>query len=535
LLAAAALVTVLYALALATPELADLSGDSARYLLLARGLAEGRGYVNMETPGRPPHTEFAPGVPALLAVMMKVTASPWAGKVLMYLFLLGSVGALYWLARERDRRLKTGATCAAGLALLWAAMPQGARMANVVMSDLPYTAVSVAALAAVDAALRAPRPRAWVLAGLAIAAAFYFRQVAVALWLGSVAGIALQREMGRGARLRAALLLTAGFALPAGLWLVRNHVAAGSVDQAHYEKLFAAAESNPFAGSIGVAGLLKRTGQGLAAYVRFIPGVVLDLAAARAGQWLRLAVAVLAAAPVIYGLILGLGRRRGPLEFYFIFYFMIICVWQSHYPRYLVPAVPLGLLLAAEAIRDLPGLSRIRMQAALLAAAVALSWAVAGIDLALMHRGPKASDAEAAALTGPMDWGRWYQLPDLMASSDPAAMAAGYQRQLAACIWMRDGLPSDAVVMARKPALAAYYSGHYAIQYPAEADPARFWERCREMGATHFLLDETSPAVRALFRNHLDYLLQQPGPPAVTTAFELGGTLVLAYHPAANP
>ena len=39
------------------PGLGDLSGDSARYLLLGRALAEGRGFVELEKPEAPPHTE----------------------------------------------------------------------------------------------------------------------------------------------------------------------------------------------------------------------------------------------------------------------------------------------------------------------------------------------------------------------------------------------------------------------------------------------------------------------------------------------
>jgi hypothetical protein len=102
---------------------------------------------------------------------------------------------------------------------------------------------------------------------------------------------------------------------------------------------------------------------------------------------------------------------------------------------------------------------------------------------------------------------------------------------------MREGLPADAVVMARKPTLVAYYSGRYSIQYVPETDPRAFFRKCEELGVTHFLVDETAPAARALFQRHLDALMSgSAGPwPVVRKSFSLGATHVMELQGSARP
>ena len=54
--------------------------------------------------------------------------------------------------------------------------------------------------------------------------------------------------------------------------------------------------------------------------------------------------------------------------------------------------------------------------------------------------------------------------------------------------WIGPNAP-DAVVLARKPSLAWYWSGRPSAVFPMRYDPEATWQFVREIGATHALLD----------------------------------------------
>jgi hypothetical protein len=538
-------VVLLYLSVFLSRDLADLSGDSARYLLLARGLAQGQGYVDLEKPGQPAHTEFAPGLPVLLAPFFRLSSSLVPGKIIMAVFLIGAIIAGAWLARTVMADAPAWLVAAVTLGL--ATMPYYARFANQILSDLPYTAVSLLALGLIYSQLGKDRPpsRTWLTIGLVMSVAYFFRQTALTLWLGTVMGLSCHRPYRPAMRARAAALVTVGFFLPVSAWLVRNYLAAGALDSAHWNKLFMAVESDPFAGSLGPAGLALRIVAGLADYLELTGVVFLDLLWIKAPKAVNFIVAGLFLLPALYGLAVRARSKRGPLEWYLIFYLILISAWQSHYARYLVPVIPLAWVLAGEGLRlwtepnpHQPSSWKQKLTASLTILALGLN-ALVFLKDAYLVRHEFVTPAPALAvteedgllleLTGPIHWGYWHQYPEILAAADPVARARAYHRQLAAGAWMRDHLPANAVVMARKPTLAAYSSGHYAIQFVPERNAEEFFARCRERGVTHFLLDENSPVARELMRGHLAYLRGRPEWGTVRPVFALGDTAVLAY------
>jgi len=123
--------------------LGDLSGDSARYLLLGRSLAEGRGYVELEKPDAPPHTEYGPGLPALIAPGLALTDSILPAKLVVAAGWLAAVALIAFIARDR-LALSPGKLYLI-VPLICALLPAPARFANQVLSDLPYGAASLLA------------------------------------------------------------------------------------------------------------------------------------------------------------------------------------------------------------------------------------------------------------------------------------------------------------------------------------------------------------------------------------------------------
>ncbi len=68
---AAALLTLVVGIATMTPDLIGVFFDDAIYLLVAKGIAEGHGYVYPQIPGMPPAIHYPPVWPGLLAVVWR--------------------------------------------------------------------------------------------------------------------------------------------------------------------------------------------------------------------------------------------------------------------------------------------------------------------------------------------------------------------------------------------------------------------------------------------------------------------------------
>jgi hypothetical protein len=521
LLVLAAGVFIINTLWFCTRDLGDLSGDSARFLLLGRALAGGHGFVEMERPGMPAHTEYGPGLPLLLAPALFVSPSSiLPGKLLIYLSLAVYLYFFFRLVRATGT---ASAPAACMLTLVLASIPHLYRFANQILSDLPYAAMSLAALYYLYLQLNkeeSPEPKPWVIAGLLMAAAFFFRQVGVALFAGAVIGVVLKKKYSARDRARAAVFLSIGFLLPVGAWLLRNYLAAGALDPSHAGKLFMARDADPFAGSIGLFGLVSRAVRGFVNYFRETAGLLLDLSWPFAPKPLRLIVSIVALAPALYGFVLRILDRRGPMEFYFFLYMVLICAWQSHNPRYLLPVLPLAFMFAARGLSGLFGEKSTRLPIAALIIAVGFNVFVFITDALMISRAP-VTVVEKQEIA----WGRWFQYGDWVNRRDPEAMAMGWHRMIAASAWMRDNLPEDSLVMARKRRLVAYYSERKAVQYVPETRPEAFTQALHDMGVTHLLVDEVSPGVRKLLGIYMD---EQPE--ALAPVFTFGRTHVMAVR-----
>jgi hypothetical protein len=87
------------------PSLIGLLNDDANYMLFAKALATGQGYVNMHYPNNPPAARFPIGFPALLAAVIygagsiqaEVARAMWVPIVSLGLF----IGTCYWYFRSR--------------------------------------------------------------------------------------------------------------------------------------------------------------------------------------------------------------------------------------------------------------------------------------------------------------------------------------------------------------------------------------------------------------------------------------------------
>ena len=482
-----------------------------------------------------------PGLPALISPVLYFSDSLIPPKLIIAVCWLAALVFAGLLARKRPALAKGGLFYL--VVPLAALLPAPARFANQVLSDLPFAAAMLAAILFVtrlqDRDKRRARLADWAQAGAVIAVAFLFRQAALAVWAGCALALALEPGRLRRDRAAAVAALSAGFWLLAGAWLLRNYVVAGSLDPAHAAKLFSR-DGDPFAGSVGLGDFLLRAPRGVVAYFRETGGLLLDMAAPLVPLPLRLVAAAFFVLPALYGLAAAFRRRRGgPLEWSLVAYLALVSVWQSHNPRYLIPLLPLLIILWLEGAAGLAALAGKDGTAAARLAAAVMAGLCIGVmltDVALVWAAPVTPlrDRVGRFLTvdgeelqrwgGTIEWGRWYQYPDFLRSPDPLAPAVRYHRLIAAARWL-SRLPPEALVVTRKPPLVAWYSGRHTLQYPPILDPDRFVTELKKRHVTHLVLDEVSGDVRVLFGR-----ARQARPEKFRTVYSLGGTEIIEFR-----
>jgi hypothetical protein len=225
---------------------------------------------------------------------------------------------------------------------------------------------------------------------------------------------------------------------------------------------------------------------------------------------------------------------------------IIICAWQSHNPRYLLPLIPVGFIFFASAgqwlpgpestLAPAPGAARRRriIVIAVQAAAIAFNLVILGLDLNIIRYSPvtptgggeyaslSGGDRQLLELTGEIKWGYWYQYPDWLGRAGDSELAYRYHSLIAASVWMGRSLPGTALVMARKPRLSCWYSGRKTIQYPPTPQPEAFARFLRRRGVTHLLVDKTSPEVWMAIQG---FMQERPG--MLVPVFSIGGAYVL--------
>lgn len=121
--------------------------DNAEHVLLAESLSTGQGYRALAQPGKPVETKRFPGYPALLAFIQLVAGDPtwhwWKFKSLSMLSYVVSVPLSFWFLKRflGASDLLTVAAC-----LLVIFNVQVVSLSSAIMAELPFMAVALLAL-----------------------------------------------------------------------------------------------------------------------------------------------------------------------------------------------------------------------------------------------------------------------------------------------------------------------------------------------------------------------------------------------------
>ncbi|HUE97310.1 MAG TPA: glycosyltransferase 87 family protein [Longimicrobiaceae bacterium] len=442
-------------------------GDNAQYYALTRALATGRGYVDLVTPGTPPYTQYPPGYPALLVPFYILFDGSY---VALKLVSMLAAAALLWAAYLVARRDPAVPGWVAAATVWMVGLYEPFQLyAHRVLSDMPFVALAVLALAVLQRAAGEERgdrlDRDWLIGCALALAAFYVRTAAVAL-LAAIVAWALLRRRWRRAALAAGMFIA--FSLPWFLW-GRLAGAGGSASGVYIQKLVASSplRSGPRRGRLDH--LLNRLHETGVEYGTFqlphlfwptdpapdiirVVGCAVGVGLLALGAWRLLR-----------------SRRPAPWDIYVAASLGLLVFWPWIGDRYFLALAPflwIMMLTGLDALsRRLTGRGTIAVGAtAALAAALLAAGSVKAI---------RQWDSTGAWMRG-----------DEFAGYTP--FWADYFR---AARWIGGNVPSDAVILARKPTLAWYWSGQPAVSPPWAGNPDRAWQRIRGYGVTHILLE----------------------------------------------
>lgn len=446
-------------------------GDNAAYLALAQSLRENGSYRELWDPAARTHTQYPPGWPLLLAGAMSAGLGPWAGfKVLAALFSAAAVALSYLWARRASTpgtALAIGVLLAAGTGIVetggWE-LSDPAFWAFTMLALLAFARLQIDGIAAPVPAPASQRSRWRALRGpVAIAAV-------ATLLAGATRTAGLPLVMAGGAWLlwRRQWKQLATFALViapfAAAWWVHGRTAGGPGYASHLWYL------NPYRpgdGTVGIAGLLARIARNAAEYTtEQLPYLLTGVRTGLPANALGTAVLLLGLAG--WGMRM---RRPGAAELWLPLYLGVVLLWPAEWAteRFLLPAVPLILLCAAEPLRLLG--SRVSRTALVGTVATGIVVLASMPPLAALVR----DTAECrAAYT---EQNRYPCLKQPWTDFLQLAQA------------LRGALPADAAVLSRKPTLFWAGSGYPSRVYPFTNRPDSLFATAREAGARYVVLD----------------------------------------------
>lgn len=440
-----------------------VGGDNAGYMALAEALRTGQGYRDLYLPGLPPHAQYPPFYPALLALIGALGGGLIGFKVLSTVFTAASVVVLFMLARRR-----AGDHAGLAVAAAFALNPVLLYYSHWVLSETPFVLLTLLALWASEDMTNSNRRL--TVAVVAALLAYLTRAAGLPLLVAVLVALAGRRSWKKLAVVAPAALVVVG-----SWWLWGKTAASGSAKV--YSSNFLLV--NPYApenGLVGPGELLTRTLDNIRLYaVEVLPQ---SLAGAAPGGGVGLAALLAALLVVALALIAWVRdiRRLRVLELFTLLYAALIFLWPQVWTdrRFLLPLLPVLLVHAAVGVMWCFDFLRAKRPVWLLP--------VVGGLLVLL-----AVPDHVRAVGFNQRCMRFYRQGDALACYPPP-----WRAFVLSADWVRDNTAENAVVVNRKPRLFYHFARRRGDVYPFTSDDDQMLSFLDEFGADYVVVDALS-------------------------------------------
>ena len=452
--------------------------DDAWYVMLAKALAEGRGYVLINAPVDGILPGYPPGFPALLSLVFRVHPefpdNVWLLKSVSIAAMLGvALLSYHYLHRLRELPRHLAAMAAVGIATTPALVFLATSTA---MSECVFTLAQLGVIVLGHRITDARPERAWqwaAIAGVLGAATVLIRSVGVGV------GAAVFLYLLHARRWRHAAVFAGVLLICAGPWLLyaRAHaptdehreVHRGSIVYEYGEQFWMRFAGSAMSGRVTVADLPERISTNLVdiggrSFVGIFAPVVLRSADESgeelvflAGQvgWtfigfgnlpVTMAISFVLAAITALGFIVTVRQKATAAEFLVPISLGITVLWPFWSFRFVLPLTPFLYLYF---VRGLSLSPRVPAARAALLIVIALN---------LFDHAGYIARARSHATT-PVDW------------------RASFDQAEAALTWMKAHLEPGTIVAATNPALVHLRTGHKTITLDRVTEPWSVWRR----------------------------------------------------------
>ena len=427
-------------------------GDNAGYVALAQSMLERGTYHDLYDPAEPPHTQYPPIFPAILAIASLIGMKSWLQiKFLIISFSALGVGFSYLWIRGRGRP-----ELAFGVALILALAPGVIGLSHWELSDVPFWAMTMIAVWAWDRL----RPGDYKTLALAIAMttlAYFTRSAGLPLLIAASAWLIWKKQW----KYFAAFLIVIMPLALAWWWRARTQGGVDYVGQFWYVNPY-----DPSLGRIGVAELFTRMKDNGEKYISWHLPVLLF------GAQRLLPLSILIVALGAYGWFRRLRRARVS-ELFLPLYIGLLLVWPAVWSgeRFLLPALPFILFYAGDGFVRVLRLS-IRPAARLIPAAATAIVILFGLPM-LSQATQLGRECMSIYRTG----------------DEYACLSQNWKDFYAVAKLAPRVMPDSSVVLSRKPRNFYSASGLQGQNYPLFAEPDSFFKKARETGARYVLFD----------------------------------------------
>ncbi len=514
----------------------DLRGaDNASYLLLAKSIATGMGFSDINIPGAPPHTQYPPLFSLSLAPI--VAAFGYNFLRLRMVVLVCFLASLYLTKKMVDRE---GGSVANGdqaspwsgltLALLVGTNFTVAYFSREILPEVPYMFVSLLAVWALESFTSRGGIRGTLCLLALLAPVLYFTKfigvvlcpaVLCVLFLRWRAGVFTGAEFKK----RFVIFIFIGI-VPFVLWMVRNQLLSGGVST-YQSILFQADYYDLGAGGAGMSALVDRFIGNLALYTAAAPRTLLTFleTSGLLSKTLVTIVSWITLLFILAGLFWRLLQKRSVMDFYILFYLAILLIWPVYgmgdARRYMMPITP---FLYFYFFVGFTLLGRIRAKGwksqpvitgkALIVPFIFFYILNLGLMRDYLHPVSVMTRLSEVRATIKDSFSDKVENLEVDKASGPSVLRAMpcWKEYLTFASYLREEIPPGAVIMTRKPEIVYLLSERQAVKFPYTTDRALMKRFIKEIGVTHIFADGCYPETK---RFVLPYIESKP------EAFEL--------------